>query len=393
MADKPIETPEPGATPFRLLEEASTWTLAGRIIGLALQLCGGSECLREAPDDMALMELPDNEVKDLKELVDCFTESSHYLDFSDLSVDQDEPLLIPEHSAKLENLYSSYIKGDPSAALSLMRACLKHPHPVVRTAAAASLHPLRSTDELIFYFPKSEAQLVESILKQASWNPDPAIREMALTVTGAAGPQPIAGSSGRTRRDRQRGRASIIVHGTRAYKGDWWRPRGVFYEYLANGPKSNLINDECPWSWSGELDAKVRRMAARSLAGFQRDRNIRKFDTIIGHSYGGGIALMATQFGAKARNIILLSTPALDYEPNWDNVDEVKSLRIHWENVLMLDCLNRIIRIKKPPIRQRFSDARIHEIPTLPLWFREHSSTHDPSVWVANSIPELIWPD
>ncbi|WP_411150643.1 hypothetical protein [Streptomyces sp. A30] len=392
MAGKPIEAPESGAAPFFILEDGSAWTLAGRLVGLALQLCGGMEYLREAPADVAMMELPSVRTESLKELADCLEESSHYLDYYGLSAAGDSLLDIPADSAKLEGLYSSCGQGDASAALSLVMACLRHPHPAVRTAAAACLRPLGEADETRFHFPVLEAQRVESILKQAIWDEDPAIRELAFTAVRAPMPPSIAGSSGGSQRRRQRGPVSLIVHGTSAYKGDWWRPRGMFYEYLAKGPKSNLINDESPWSWSGKNDSKDRRIAARSLAGFQKDRGIRRFDTIIGHSYGGGVALMATQFGAKARKIVLLSTPVRDYEENWENVDEVVSLRIHWDNVLMLDCLHRIVRFRGAPIRQRFSDLRIVEIPELPLWFKEHGSTHDPRVWVENSVPDRIWP-
>ncbi|MFC1430625.1 hypothetical protein ACEZDB_08115 [Streptacidiphilus sp. N1-3] len=349
--------------------------------------------MKEASIDTERMEIPPVEAGRIGGLADCLEESSHYLTYFELDSSENEYLDIPSDSPKLAGLYRSYEKGDTSAAVSLILACLRHPHPAVRTAAAACIQPLKEAGETRFHFPGPDVYRVESILKQGLWDEDPGIRELALTAWGAAALEPIAGASDSSKRRRQRGPLSLLVHGTNSYKGDWWRPHGAFFDYLASGPKPNLINDESPWSWSGECNERARQIAAKSVAGFQRDRRIRKFDSIIGHSYGGGIALMATQFGAKARKIVLLSTPAHDYGVNWDNVDDVVSLRIHWDNVLMLDCLYRVFgQRRRPSVRQYFSDSHIKEIPELPMWFTQHCSTHEPSVWVDNSVAEIIWP-
>lgn len=384
-----VETPARGASPFLLQDDVSAWTLATRLIGLALELCGGAEYLHEAPDDVAMLELPPVQIVGRDQIADCLEESSHYLDNYSLGSQEGRLLDLSGDGSNLEKLYS-ISDGDASAALALLIACLRHPHRAVRTAAAASLYQLQLLPETHFHFPSLEAKRVAVALEEARWDDDPGIRELAYTASEKPPPL-IAGGSGHRRR-RQAGPVSLLIHGTHAYQGNWWRPRGDFYEYLVNGLKVNLCKRSSPWCWSGEVSANARRIAAEDLASYRHDLKVRRFDTILGHSYGGGVALMATRFGLKARKIVLLSAPVCDYEPNWDNVGEVISLRIHCDAVLMLDAAHRLIRLKGASVRQHFSDSHVNELPKLPFWFKEHATTHDPKVWEARSVPDVVWP-
>lgn len=111
---------------------------------------------------------------------------------------------------------------------------------------------------------------------------------------------------------------------------------------------------------------------------------------MIGHSYGGAVILYATQYGVEADAVILLSTPARQYDPEWSNVGFCKSLRLKWDVALLADAIVHGPWGQK--VRQRFTDSRIEELEPLSIFY-DHASTHDPKVWEAHSVPELIWPE
>jgi hypothetical protein len=97
------------------------------------------------------------------------------------------------------------------------------------------------------------------------------------------------------------------------------------------------------------------------------------------HSHGGSVAMLATHLGLDIGQLVLLSCPAhpLKYLPDFTRVNEVLSIRVHLDLVILVD-----------GGRQRFHHPQIGEN-VLPLWFR-HSATHDPQVWQNQSVPTLL---
>jgi hypothetical protein len=47
---------------------------------------------------------------------------------------------------------------------------------------------------------------------------------------------------------------STMIHGTWAWKGDWWRPKGNgFHEYILRNHRPNLFSRGARFTWSGRL--------------------------------------------------------------------------------------------------------------------------------------------
>ena len=84
----------------------------------------------------------------------------------------------------------------------------------------------------------------------------------------------------------------ILVHGTWAQEEVWYRPGGLFYDAVVRSPY-NTFDDIISFSWSGVLSHD-----ARMQAGYELALEILSYDqvTIIAHSHGGNVAMIASQY-------------------------------------------------------------------------------------------------
>jgi HEAT repeat protein len=102
-----------------------------------------------------------------------------------------------------------------------MEACLRHPHPLVRAAAALSYFGLTS-----------EPSRLIGILEDCTQSDDDLVRHVAATGLARLAPesprlselsrkttQATIGSSAHT---------SLLVHGTWAANEQWWNPEEIF---------------------------------------------------------------------------------------------------------------------------------------------------------------------
>ncbi len=380
-----ITEPARGYDPFLEDNPPAIWTFAGRLLGLGIQVNGGASTLDDIAEEAEMMELPHLKVDSINEVATALQESAYLLDYLHLRDKSASPADIAASSRKL---WDATKDQDIPAALALLRSCLRHRNPAVRTAAAISLLPLTQEEETRFHVTGIETQAISSILGSAGASSDPGVRELGVAATGITPPPSMAGAA-----PKQLGVPSVsfIVHGTAAYSNDWWRRGGEFHQYLLDGPKPNIYNDHSPWDWSGSIRDRDRRTAARRFAEWSiKEKGVRRYDALIGHSYGGAVILYATQYGVEADAVILLSTPARQYDPEWSNVGFCKSLRLKWDVALLADAIVHGPWGQK--VRQRFTDSRIEELEPLSIFY-DHASTHDPKVWEAHSVPELIWPE
>jgi len=258
------------------------------------------------------------------------------------------------------------------AVAKLMEASLRHPHAIVRAAAAISYFPLTS-----------EPSRLIAILENCTRDRDPLVRTVAATGLARLAPENphLARLAGRRprRRSRRSAHTSLLVHGTWAANQPWWKPGGNFHTYLRNGIRPDLYAGSDAFSWSGIYSAAARAAAATELQQWLTGHTIQT-PYLLTHSHGGSVAMLATQNGLNTGPLVLLSCPVHSmYMPNFSRTGRVVSIRVKLDLVILADGGG-----------QRFSDPRITER-VLPIWF-DHSATHDPAVWQRYNLPSVIPP-
>lgn len=270
--------------------------------------------------------------------------------------------------------------ADPATSIAWLRTVMySAPDRVDGVSAAAALSHWRR--------PKGAADVpgfltdAREVLNRAAGGNDPAAQEVALAArrTGIARPGSAAEEdSEATRWKANPARCSITIHGTWAWRGDWWYPGGNFHSFVASTFRPNLYAGGAPFSWSGGYFRKSRKKAAQRLARWAADIAGGQLDTAFAHSYGGGIALMSTTSGASYDRLVLLSVPVHnDYDIEWRSIGKAQSVRLSFDLVLAA-----------ARARQRFG-ANVDEL-VLPLYPWSHGATHDPALWAKESIQQKL---
>lgn len=263
-------------------------------------------------------------------------------------------------------------KKNHLTAASLMEACLRHPHALVRAAAALSYFGLTS-----------EPSRLIGILEDCTQSDDDLVRAVAATGLARLAPESprLAGLSRRTTHATVgfSAHTSLLVHGTWAANEQWWKPGGNFHSYLLNGIRPDLYAGADAFSWSGIYSEAARAIAATELQGWLAGHTIQT-PYLLTHSHGGSVAMLATQNGLNTGPLVLLSCPVHStYMPDFARTGPVLSIRVKLDLVILADGGG-----------QKFSDPRIKE-KILPIWF-DHSATHDPAVWQKYNLRSVIPP-
>ena len=251
---------------------------------------------------------------------------------------------------------------------ALIEVALRHPHELVRVAAAASYLPV-SAD------PSGAIR----ILARAVHSRDPLTRDVAATALARVDPRhpvlaPLLGTRPR-RSTRRRSRTSLLVHGTWARTAAWWQPpSGDFWRYVQSDVDPNLYGAQDRFDWSGGYSDAARALGGAQLNTWVQQHNLAGLD-LFAHSHGGSVAMMSSQAGTSVGRMVLLSCPVHwpKYTPAFNRVTHVISIRVHLDLVILADGGG-----------QRFSDPRIEEH-VLPLWF-DHSLSHDPATWRQHNV-------
>jgi pimeloyl-ACP methyl ester carboxylesterase len=162
-----------------------------------------------------------------------------------------------------------------------------------------------------------------------------------------------------------------MIHGTWGWKGDWWRPRSDFHEFVLRDLRPNLYSRGAKFSWSGAYSAKQRDRAAHDLAEWAREVAPNGMQTVFAHSYGGEVAARAIVAGARVHELALLSTPVTTH------IDACARA-----NVRVVD-----IRLRMDPVltlaraRQRIPAQPNLTTVLLNQWRLDHGATHNELVW------------
>lgn len=112
----------------------------------------------------------------------------------------------------------------------------------------------------------------------------------------------------------------ILIHGTWAANSNWHKPGGEFYETLKekfSKQKIKLIN----FNWSGTLSYEKRQLAGQRLADLIDSYPQTTTITLVTHSHGGNVGIVASQLLKKKNKIeyfYALGTPIDEdnYTPN-----------------------------------------------------------------------------
>jgi hypothetical protein len=256
----------------------------------------------------------------------------------------------------------------------LLEACLRHPHELVRVAAATAYHD-RS----------SEPERLTAILLEGTRSADLLIRQLAATGLAHAVPyharlKQFTTSGGSSGLAAKAGHTAMLIHGTLALGFSWWRPGGDFHTYLGGALRPDLYSDNDYYRWSGAYTEGERDAAATALVGWVNQHNEQGLD-LFAHSHGGSVSMLASHRGLRMGKLYLLSCPvhAPKYLPDFAQVGKTVSIRVHLDLIILGDRGG-----------QRFRHPQIHEH-ILPIWFN-HSATHNPDVWrnVTYGIPGML---
>jgi hypothetical protein len=184
---------------------------------------------------------------------------------------------------------------------------------------------------------------------------------------------------------------SALIHGTWARWGLWWRPDGSLARYLREQNLfPHLYRGTDPYEWSGYFSFRAwakpktdwhRQQAAASLAWWAHRRLIPQPD-LIGHSYGGSLAMLATQAEKRVRGIVLLS-PAVHRTclPDPSNYAGVLHVTMKLDLVLLADLSTpRLLR----------SLPNVTEWPVKRRGLTGHGGTHDPDVWRDSGLADHV---
>jgi pimeloyl-ACP methyl ester carboxylesterase len=168
-----------------------------------------------------------------------------------------------------------------------------------------------------------------------------------------------------------------MIHGTWGWKGKWWRPGDDFHSFIRGSHRSNLYSRGAKFSWSGAYSDSQRQLAAADFCEWAYEVPPNGLQSVFAHSYGGEVAARARLTGARAAELILLSSPVTKYveaaaaSPDLRIVD----VRLRFDPVLGL-----------ARTRQRLTPRPNVTPVVLDRWRLDHAATHEEAVWRSEDI-------
>jgi hypothetical protein len=377
MPIKEVTEPPSITEAFERTDEAATLTQAAALLILGIQLHGydrkhsGSVLPSEDLSVLRIPPLPPLGGRIDSQRVRVLLANRFRTSIAAPIPEGDDVTWRPEIFAELA---SGHVReSSPSSATNLMEACLRHPHEMVRVAAAAAYHEW-----------SSEPDRLKLLLVQGTRSADLLTRELAATALANVNPNDARLTDFQRVSGRAAGAAgahtALLIHGTFALGASWWQPGGDFHSYLLKKIRPDLYSNSDRFAWSGGYSPTARTLAADDLLRWVASHREEGLD-IFTHSHGGSVAMLASTKGLQIGELVLLSCPVHpdDYAPDFNRVKKVVSIRVRLDLVILADMGG-----------QKFADSRIREN-ILPIWF-DHTATHKPSVWQNSTynIPAML---
>lgn len=278
----------------------------------------------------------------------------------------------------------------PEAAIAVMDEALPGAHPLVQVALMDAYFTLTRCD---WHLDDLDA-LAE---RGAAGHDDDLLAAASVAAARQAGePEDTWVTRGvqivavATRRKGLRRRAApaalresltIVIHGTWARDGRWWRRGGDFFEYLRTDAQvTDLYDSTDRFEWSGDNLDRKRKRAAEELSRWvaaHRAANVR----VLAHSHGANVASLATHHGTQFDRLVMLSPPVRkDYLPVWSRVRHAYNIQAKFDAVVAVARGGRWFRdvAASPPIREKRLEAS------------GHSASHEPKVWRSERLAQLV---
>jgi len=220
--------------------------------------------------------------------------------------------------------------------------------------------------------------LVRVRLSQALRSPDVITCSLARTIfsppDGPDGATPTSTATG----SRVGAVVSTMIHGTWAWKGDWWRPQpGNFHDFIRQNHRHNLYCGGARFSWSGKYRRSDRERAACDFYDWATSEVAPAgVQTVFAHSYGGEIAARAVNAGTPVEEIVFLSVPVTQpVRAAAQSGLRVVDIRLAFDPVLAL--------ARK---RQRLGNTESAIEVILKQWRLDHSASHQPDTWLSEAV-------
>ncbi len=171
---------------------------------------------------------------------------------------------------------------------------------------------------------------------------------------------------------------TIMIHGTWASDGEWWRPSGDFFEYVKKDLlRTDLYGEKDLFKWSGKNRDSQRKQAGLSLGKWLAAHPAQEIN-VFAHSHGANVAMLATHDDkVRFHRLVMLSPPVReDYFAKWDNVTSAFNIQADFDPVVAI-----------AQGGQWFKLANVQE---KKLKASGHSASHDPDVWRGESLANFI---
>lgn len=186
----------------------------------------------------------------------------------------------------------------------------------------------------------------------------------------------------RSIKPRHHERITIIIHGTWAADGKWWRPGGDFFDYVKTElGRRDVYGRRDQFKWSGKNRDSSRRKAALSLDEWIKAHPASEVN-VLAHSHGANVAMLATHRGIRIDRLVMLSPPVRrDYFAQWGHVTEAYNIQAANDPVVAIARGGKWFRRREVKEKELKADG--------------HSASHDPKVWRAERLPHFIgmpWP-
>jgi hypothetical protein len=165
-----------------------------------------------------------------------------------------------------------------------------------------------------------------------------------------------------------RAKITIIIHGTWAADGKWWRPGGDFFKYVKTElGRDDVYGERDQFKWSGRNRDASRKKAASNLNKWLHSHPAEELN-IFAHSHGANVAMLVTHQGHKIDRLVMLSPPVReDYFAKWSNVAHAYNIQAKFDAVVAIARGGRW-----------FERSNVKE---KELRASGHSASHDPDVW------------
>ena len=181
---------------------------------------------------------------------------------------------------------------------------------------------------------------------------------------------------------------TVIIHGTFGMNSEWYKPGGVFHEYIRTQVYPDVYSGQDFYFWSGRYalaDNQLRgiwRQAAKKLVSWVESHPATTL-RLIAASHGNNVVNMATQMGLQACTLIQLSPPVRrDNLPAMQNVSSGRLFNIH-STIDLVVWLDGGFKTYEGTSVEPAERRRI-------ISFFGHSDSHDRDLWSRKKIPDLV---